>query len=177
MGERQPKRRVRVHAGANRVGLLGEEIQITSDDHVGERPQVGSPHFPVRVIPAVKLLGQLEKPRPTVGPLERLAVLAGEVVGFEPSGFRPSGERRSTARISARSFRSGNSAEQPHEHPVAVHRRVPVVRAVKRRMERLRAPSRRPAREDMLGLVGIFLAEPLESQPGERRRLLPVQGR
>ena len=43
VGEGQPERGVRVHAGADRVGLLREELEVPRDDHVRERPEVLRP--------------------------------------------------------------------------------------------------------------------------------------
>ena len=82
VGEREPERGVGVHAGPDRVRLLGEEFQVARDDRVRQRPEVLRPRLRVRVVPAVELLGELEQPGPAIGPLERLALLAGEVVGL-----------------------------------------------------------------------------------------------
>ena len=111
---------------------------------------------------------------PSRRPLERLAFLAGEVVGL---GLQVLGRqvRPQHGPDLSRLGQVGEQTEQPHEHPVAVHRRVPVVRSVERRVEGLRALHVGRPGHDVLGLVRVLLAQSLEGQPGECRCLLPGQ--
>ena len=77
VGERQAERGVRVDAGADRVRLLREVLDVARRDQLRERLEVRRPLLRVRVVPAVQFLGELQQPRPAVGPLERLRLACG----------------------------------------------------------------------------------------------------
>ncbi len=97
MCEGEAERRVRMHAGPDRVGLLREEVEISTDDDRFKRPEIRPPSSDVGVIPAIKFLDQLQEPGPAVGTLERPSVGVIEVVGLgeQVLGCQVGIERRS----------------------------------------------------------------------------------
>ena len=122
-----------MNAAADRIGLLGQEVERVGHDRLGQRPDVLRPLPAVRVVPLVQFLGQLQEPRPAVGPLERLAVGLGQVIGLGPEVLRRQVlPQYGPDRLSFGQF--GELAQQPDQHPMAVDRGMPVERAIEGRM-------------------------------------------
>ena len=171
VGERQPERGVRVDAGADRVRLLREELDVPARDQLRERLQVRGPRLRVRVVPGVQFLRELEQPRPAVGPLERLRLPAVEVREFRLQFLRGEVLGEDGANV-LRLRQIGVRAQDAREHPVPVNRGVPVVAPVERRVQFLRRLGVRVVELDVSGLVGVLLPRAREGEFGERRRPL-----
>ncbi len=121
-----------------------------------------------------QLVGELEEPGPAVRALEGAGLGAGEVVGlpFEAGlGEVVAEDGPDLGGLG----KVGEAAGEPGEHPVAVDRGVPVVAAEERRVERPGALDVGRPGHDVVELVGIFLAHPLERQAGEAGGLLAGQ--
>jgi len=88
--EREAKRRVRVHAGADGIGLQRQERMERRDHRFRQRLQVGGPAPSLRRIPPAQLGRELEEPRPAVGALEAAAARLAPVSHF--GGDVPGGE-------------------------------------------------------------------------------------
>ena len=86
--EREAERRVRMKAGANRIDLLRQEIEIPRRQRIGERLQVRRPRFRLGVDDSMQFLGELQRPRPAIRALERLGVGPIEVRGFNRDVLR-----------------------------------------------------------------------------------------
>ena len=57
--EGQSKRRVRMHAGANRIILLGKKREILFDERAGKGREITRPAPPVFIVPIAQLFRQL----------------------------------------------------------------------------------------------------------------------
>ena len=68
--EGQSEGRVRMHARADGIRLLRQELQIALLESRSERREVYRPCATIGIVPAVQFLRQLQQPRPAVGPLE-----------------------------------------------------------------------------------------------------------
>jgi hypothetical protein len=158
-----------VDAGAHRVGLAREELEVARDDQLDERLEVRRPAPRVGVVPGVEIGGELEQPGPAVRPLEPAAQRRGEVrgLGGEVGGGQVGVERG--ADLGGLGQR-GVRAQQADQHPVAVDGGVPVVAAVERRVERPRAADVVGAADRVLDVVGQLALDAGEREPRELTR-------
>ncbi len=166
--EREGKREraVRMQAIAERIMRAGKKIEIARGEGVGEWLQRSRPARRIGCI--VQLGGELQQPRPAIGPLERAAVRAREISHFR--GNRVGREMAVEERVDRESAgQIGKAAAQPHEQPVHVHARMPVVAAVEGRMKSPRRERIGVGRHDVIELVRILAVDVRERQFREAR--------
>jgi len=132
-------------------------------ERVGEWLQRSRPVRRIGCI--VQFGGELQQPRPAIGPLERAAVRAREICHFR--GNRVGREMAVEERVDRESARQiGKAAAQPHEHPVHVHARMPVVAAVEGRMKTPRRERIGVGGHDVIELVRILAVDVRERHVG-----------
>ena len=164
--QRKAEGGVRVHAGADGVGLLWQEGMECGDNGIGERLQIGRPALRLGRVLALQLRREQEQPRPAIGALEALPVRLLPVIDLDRDVRRREVlvERRADAR---RLGERGKLPQEPHQHPVAVHRRVPVEAAIERRVQGSGRLHLGGVVHHVIELVGIFLLYAIEREPRE----------
>ncbi len=131
-----------------------------------QRLQDVGPLRGLRVVPRAQLRAQLEKPRKSIRPLERAAILAAHISQLAGDVLRRQTLRDGGARRSGE-VRIGEQPYQPYQQPMCVHVRVPVVATVKGGRELARRAHIGVARERVQDMVRVFLMQALERQCGE----------
>src|ERR1700754_3797977 len=71
-----------MHAGADRIGLLGKKIAIRLRECIREWFEIFGPTPAVRVVPTVQFFREFQSPGPAVSALERLAIRLLQVSDF-----------------------------------------------------------------------------------------------
>src|SRR6185503_1782921 len=106
----------------------------------------------ISVVPRIELLSQLQGPGPTIRALERLAVWLLQVCNFSANVF--GGEVRGERGAYLSRLRQVRKCfQQSNQHPVSMHRRMPVVTTVESRMQDLWTADLTRIVDDMLGLI------------------------
>ena len=168
--ESKAKRRVGVHAVADRVFLARQKLDVLVANQPGQRRQAGFELLTDRVGPGPDLHRELQQPRPAVHafPAARLVIeiadLAGDV-GRVDRRREPGDDGVTPAQVRV-------LLQQFHEHPVAVHRGMPVVAAVERGMQLGWRQQVLGALQRLAELVGVFLVDAVEGEAREVRGAL-----
>ncbi len=162
----------REDAGESAVAVRSRPHGIRSDSQITrEAPGELDCQRRERVMPAPEPdeLGlQLEQPRPAVRPFEGRA--AGRIEERELLRDRRGCEVLCQNRFDLVAFiEVGIKPQQPHEHPVHVHGRMPVVASIKGRMQRARPPFGIRRGEQLVQPARIFALHVRGGDAGERR--------
>ena len=155
-GECHAECRVGVLPYPDGINQLWQKILIIAYNEVCERLKDRFPFPCQRMIPGVKLFRQFQQPGPSVRPFKRAVVGVKKKLHLHRDVFRSEVLRKGFFYL--RGIRGIRKLfQQFHQHPVAMHRRVPVETTVKRRPVlpyRLHIPV---AAQHFPGLVRIFL--------------------
>ena len=164
--ERHGDRGVAVHAIAHGGGQRPQVAHEAGADIGDQRFHVGGEGGVV----GADFLGELQQPGPAIGALEEFAAGRLEIRGLgEHIGRRQVLVQHAADLPALRQV--GKHQGEPDQHPVLVHARMPVIAAVKGRVQLARRPGIPGTVQHVLQVVRIFAADVGQAQPGKLRGL------